>query len=111
MNWMKMYNILLLMGLFFSRKQTHENYLLGVRIMVFNTAFNNSSLISWQSDLLVEENGEQDNARHHVARVCQDFLANHNISPHDWPPYSPDLSPIEHLWDESDAVSQMELQS
>ena len=46
------------MGLFFSRKQTHENYLLGVRIMVFNTAFNNSSLISRQSDLLVEENGE-----------------------------------------------------
>jgi hypothetical protein len=41
------------MGLFFSRKQTHENYLLGVRIMVFNTAFNNSSLISRQSDLLV----------------------------------------------------------
>jgi hypothetical protein len=45
---------------------------------------------------------QQDNARHHVARGCQDFLANHNINPHDWPPYSPDLSPIEHLWDEMD---------
>jgi transposase len=43
---------------------------------------------------------QQDNARPHVARVCQDFLANHNINPLDWPPYSPDLSPIEHLWDE-----------
>ena len=42
------------------------------------------------------------NARPHVARVCQDFLANNNIVPLDWPPYSPDLSPIEHLWDELD---------
>jgi transposase len=45
---------------------------------------------------------QQDNARSHVARVCQDFLANHNINPLDWPPYSPDLSPIEHLWDKMD---------
>ena len=43
---------------------------------------------------------QQDNAQPHVARVCQDFLANNNIVPLDWPPYSPDLSPIEHLWDE-----------
>jgi hypothetical protein len=26
---------------------------------------------------------QQDNARPHVARVCQDFLANHNINPLD----------------------------
>ena len=45
---------------------------------------------------------QQDNVRPHVARVCQDFLANHSINPLDWPPYSPDLSPIEHLWDEMD---------
>ena len=45
---------------------------------------------------------QQDNAQPHVARVCQDFLANHNINPLDWPLYSPDLSPIEHLWDEMD---------
>ena len=41
-------------------------------------------------------------ASSHVARVCQDFLANNNIVPLDWPPYSPDLSTIEHLWDELD---------
>jgi hypothetical protein len=45
---------------------------------------------------------KQDNVRPHVARFCQDFLANHNINPLDWLPYSPDLSPIEHLWDEMD---------
>ena len=43
---------------------------------------------------------QHDDARPHVARVCQDFLANNNIVPRDWPPYSPDLSPIEQLWDE-----------
>ena len=41
---------------------------------------------------------QQDN----VARVCQDFLANNNIAPLAWPPYSPDLTPIEHMWDELD---------
>ena len=45
---------------------------------------------------------QQDNARQHVARVCQDFLANNNIAPLAWPPYSPDLTPIEHMWDELD---------
>ena len=45
---------------------------------------------------------QHDNARPHVARVCQDFLANKNIVPFDWPLYSPDLSPIEHLWEELD---------
>ena len=45
---------------------------------------------------------QQDNARPHVARVCQDFLANNNIASLAWPPYSPDLIPIEHMWDELD---------
>ena len=45
---------------------------------------------------------QQDNARPHVARVCQDFLANSNIAPLAWPPYSPDLTAIEHMWDELD---------
>ena len=43
---------------------------------------------------------QQDNAGPHVARICQVFLANNNFQPLDWPPYSPDLSPIEHLWDQ-----------
>ena len=43
---------------------------------------------------------QHDNARPHVTRVCQDFLAINNIVP--LIPYSPDFSPIEHLWDELD---------
>ena len=45
---------------------------------------------------------QQDNARPHVARICQVFLANNNVQPLDRPPYSLDLSPIEHLWDQLD---------
>ena len=45
---------------------------------------------------------QQHNARPHVARVCQDFLANNNIAPLAWPPYSQDLTLIEHMWDELD---------
>jgi hypothetical protein len=38
---------------------TEKNYaeVKGVRIMVFSATFNNISVISWRSDLLVEETG------------------------------------------------------
>lgn len=43
---------------------------------------------------------QQDNARPHAARVTQDFLQNQRFAVLPWPAYSPDLSPIEHLWDQ-----------
>lgn len=43
---------------------------------------------------------QQDNARPHAAHVTQDFLHDNNVNVMPWPPYSPDLSPIEHLWDQ-----------
>jgi transposase len=43
---------------------------------------------------------QQDNARPHSARVTKTFLSDNEISVLDWPPYSPDFSPIEHLWDQ-----------
>ncbi|GFX75293.1 DDE_3 domain-containing protein [Trichonephila clavipes] len=41
---------------------------------------------------------QQDNARPHTARVAQDFLRPFQILP--WPARSPDLSPVEHVWDQ-----------
>ncbi|GFV41158.1 DDE_3 domain-containing protein [Trichonephila clavipes] len=40
---------------------------------------------------------QQDKARPHTARVVQDFLRHFQTLP--WPDRSPDLSPVEHVWD------------
>ncbi|GFV82483.1 transposable element Tc1 transposase [Trichonephila clavipes] len=40
----------------------------------------------------------QDNARPHTARVAQDFLRHFQTLA--WPARSPDLSPVEHVWDQ-----------
>ncbi|UYV82068.1 Transposase [Cordylochernes scorpioides] len=40
---------------------------------------------------------QQDNARPHTARISQQALQDVQMLP--WPPYSPDLSPIKHVWD------------
>lgn len=42
---------------------------------------------------------QQDNARPHIARVSRQFLELENIRVLPWPPRSPDLSPIEKVWD------------
>ncbi|GFW72780.1 transposable element Tc3 transposase [Trichonephila clavipes] len=41
---------------------------------------------------------QQDNARPHTARVAQDFLRHFQTLP--WPARSPELSPVEHVWDQ-----------
>ena len=41
-----------------------------------------------------------DNARPHVARICRQSLNRNNVNILPWPAVSPDMNPIEHIWDD-----------
>ncbi|GFS90037.1 transposable element Tcb1 transposase [Trichonephila clavipes] len=40
-----------------------------------------------------------DNARPHRANIVDECLQSENITRMDWPAYSPDMNPTEHVWD------------
>ncbi|KFM64843.1 Transposable element Tcb1 transposase, partial [Stegodyphus mimosarum] len=42
---------------------------------------------------------QQDNARPHTARIVKSFFAAQQVQLLPWPACSPDMSPIEHVWD------------
>ncbi|CDQ98543.1 unnamed protein product [Oncorhynchus mykiss] len=45
---------------------------------------------------------QHDNARPHVTRICTQFLEAENVPVLSWPAHSPDMSPIQHVWDALD---------
>ena len=42
---------------------------------------------------------QHDNAQPRVVWICTQFLEAENVPVLPWPAYSPDMSPIEHIWD------------
>ena len=84
-----LYNLLLLLY-YLTFQETIKNQLKGnYRVMVFNGTFNNSSVISWQSVVLVAETGGPENHQpavsHNVSSTPSlSMIRTHNVSDGHW---------------------------
>lgn len=76
---------------FYRGTLTSANYVDVLR----NTALPSRDLLFPQQQLMIFQ---QDNAPIHTARIVSEFLNENDIPVLPWAPYSPDLNPIEFLW-------------
>ncbi|CAH1953450.1 unnamed protein product [Acanthoscelides obtectus] len=80
--------------------ERHVHHTVGVMVWVAIAYGSRSPLIFIRGNMNVQHSTfQQDNARPHVARVTIDFLQHNDVTLLPWSPRSPDLSPIEHVWD------------
>jgi transposase len=87
-----------IVSVFYGIQCSLNNLELSVTIMTNSSPNHNTSSFLQQRNF--DHVFHHDNARYHLARVCQDFLNQNHIRVLPWPALSPDLSPIELLLDE-----------
>jgi transposase len=66
----------------------------GVTAAVYQEILEDELPTLWEPGLIFM----QDNASIHTARAIRNWFKEQSIEVLDWPPYSPDLNPIEHAW-------------